>query len=54
MAPKITYGQKKQLKKTSKIKKEYYSNEISFSVAAEFYSDDPGSKANGGNFGWVR
>ena len=39
--------------KIVKIKNRIYSNEISFSVAAEFYSNDPGSKANGGNFGWV-
>ena len=28
-------------------------NEISFAVAAEFYSCDPGSQANGGDFGTV-
>ena len=54
IAPEITYRQKEATKKKlQKIKNRIYSNEISFAVAAEFYSNDPGSKANGGNFGWV-
>ncbi len=54
MAPKINYSQKTSTKnKLQSIKRRILSNEISFSVAAEFYSDDPGSKSNGGNFGWV-
>ena len=54
LAPEITYEQKNYTKnKLRKIKNRIKSNEISFSVAAEFYSNDPGSKANGGNFGWV-
>tara|TARA_B110000027_G_scaffold45657_1_gene50232 strand:+ start:378 stop:1709 length:1332 start_codon:yes stop_codon:yes gene_type:complete len=54
MAPKINYNQKNNTKnKLQNIKRRILSNEISFSVAAEFYSDDPGSKTNGGNFGWV-
>ena len=54
MAPKINYTQKNSTKnKLQNIKRRILSNEISFSVAAEFYSDDPGSKSNGGNFGWV-
>ena len=54
MAPKINYTQKNTTKnKLQNIKRRILSNEISFSVAAEFYSDDPGSKSNGGNFGWV-
>ena len=54
MAPKINYTQKTSTKKKlQNIKRRILSNEISFSVAAEFYSDDPGSKSNGGNFGWV-
>ena len=54
MAPKINYNQKNDTKnKLQNIKRRILSNEISFSVAAEFYSDDPGSKTNGGNFGWV-
>ena len=54
MAPKINYSQKNSTKnKLQNIKRRILSNEISFSVAAEFYSDDPGSKSNGVNFGWV-
>ena len=54
IAPKINYNQKNDTKnKLQNIKRRILSNEISFSVAAEFYSDDPGSKTNGGNFGWV-
>ena len=54
LAPEITYEQKNYTKnKLRKIKNRIKSNEISFSVAAEFYSNDPGSKSNGGNFGWV-
>ena len=54
LAPEISYEQKNNTKnKLRKIKNRIESNEISFSVAAEFYSNDPGSKANGGNFGWV-
>ena len=45
MAPKINYTQKNSTKnKLQNIKRRILSNEISFSVAAEFYSDDPGSK----------
>ena len=54
IAPEISYNQKEITKnKLQKIKNRINANEISFSVAAEFYSDDPGSKSNGGNFGWV-
>ncbi|MDG1689251.1 MAG: peptidylprolyl isomerase [Flavobacteriales bacterium] len=54
MAPKINYSQKNSTKnKLQNIKRRILSNEISFSVAAEFYSDYPGSKSKGGNFGWV-
>ena len=54
IAPEISYEQKELTKnKLLKIKNRINANEISFSVAAEFYSNDPGSKANGGNFGWV-
>ena len=54
IAPEISYEQKELTKnKLLKIKNRIIANEISFSVAAEFYSNDPGSKANGGNFGWV-
>ena len=54
IAPEISYNQKEVTKnKLQKIKNRINANEISFSVAAEFYSNDPGSKTNGGNFGWV-
>ena len=54
IAPEITYNQKENTRrKLHQIKNRINSNEISFAVAAEFYSNDPGSKANGGNFGWV-
>ena len=54
IAPEISYSQKEVTKnKLQKIKNIINANEISFSVAAEFYSNDPGSKTNGGNFGWV-
>ena len=54
IAPEISYTQKEVTKnKLQKIKNRINANEISFSVAAEFYSNDPGSKNNGGNFGWV-
>ena len=54
IAPEISYTQKEVTKnKLQKIKNRINANEISFSVAAEFYSNDPGSKTNGGNFGWV-
>ena len=54
IAPEISYNQKENTrKKLQQIKNRINSNEISFAVAAEFYSNDPGSKTNGGNFGWV-
>ncbi len=54
IAPAISYNQKESTKqKLNKIRERIISNEISFGVAAEFYSNDPGSKSNGGNFGWV-
>ena len=54
IAPTISYSQKESTKqKLNKIRERIISSEISFGVAAEFYSNDPGSKSNGGNFGWV-
>ena len=54
IAPTLSFEQKDKTKeKLNKIRERILSNEISFSVAAEFYSQDPGSKSNGGNFGWV-
>ena len=52
--PKIDASQKKAIKeKLEKIRSRIINNEISFSVAAEFYSCDPGTQSSGGNFGWV-
>ncbi len=52
--PKIDASQKKAIKKKlEKIRSRIINNEISFSVAAEFYSCDPGTQSSGGNFGWV-
>jgi peptidyl-prolyl cis-trans isomerase SurA len=52
--PIISYSQKSKTKeKLNNIRNRIISKEISFNVAAEFYSNDPGSKSNGGNFGWV-
>ncbi len=52
--PKIDEEQKKIIKeKLVKIRNRIINGEISFSVAAEFYSCDPGTQANEGNFGWV-
>ena len=54
ITPDLSYTQKEITKsKLNKIRDRILTNEISFSVAAEFYSSDPGSKSNGGNFGWV-
>jgi len=52
--PSINEEQKKSIKeKLNKIRDRIIKDEISFSVAAEFYSCDPGTQANGGDFGWV-
>ena len=52
--PKIDASQKKAIKeKLEKIRSRIINNEISFSVAAEFYSCDPGTQSSGGNFGWI-
>ena len=54
IAPEISNDQKQNTKeKLNKIRTRILSNDISFGVAAEFYSCDPGTKANNGNFGWV-
>ena len=54
LAPALSYQQKSETKnRLNKIRDRIISNEISFSVAAEFYSEDPGTKVAGGNFGWV-
>ena len=52
--PKIDEKQKNTIKnQLINIRERIIKGEISFSVAAEFYSCDPGTKSNGGNFGWV-
>lgn len=52
--PEVNDEQKKSIKqKLSKIRDRIINGEISFSVAAEFYSCDPGTQENGGDFGWV-
>ncbi len=52
--PIIDEDQKNSIKnKLINIRERIIKGEISFSVAAEFYSCDPGTKGNGGNFGWV-
>jgi len=52
--PKITSEEKKVIKsKLNDIRAKIINGELSFGVAAEFYSEDPGSKGNKGNFGWV-
>lgn len=38
--------------KLADIREEIINNEISFSSAASIYSDDPGSRGDGGNLGW--
>ena len=54
LAPALSYQQKNETKnRLKKIRDRIITNEISFSVAAEFYSEDPGTKVAGGNFGWV-
>ncbi|MDG2344023.1 MAG: peptidylprolyl isomerase [Flavobacteriales bacterium] len=54
IAPEISNDQKQNTKeKLNKIRTRILSNDISFGVAAEFYSCDPGTKSNNGNFGWV-
>lgn len=52
--PKVTAAEKMIIKKKlNGIREKIISGELSFGVAAEFYSEDPGSKGNKGNFGWV-
>lgn len=52
--PKVTYEEKKKIKqKLTDLRNKIISGELNFDIAAEFYSEDPGSKAQGGDFGWV-
>jgi len=52
--PEVTYEEKKKIKaKLNDLRDKINSGELSFKIAAEFYSEDPGSKKQGGDFGWV-
>jgi peptidyl-prolyl cis-trans isomerase SurA len=52
--PEVTYEEKKEIKKKLKgLRDKIISGELTFKIAAEFYSEDPGSKKLGGDFGWV-
>ena len=52
--PEISKEHKQEIKdKLNDIRNRIIAGEISFAVAAEFYSCDPGSQAKGGDFGWV-
>ncbi len=52
--PEVTYEEKRKIREElSKIRGRILSGELTFNVAAEFYSEDPGSKKKGGDFGWV-
>lgn len=52
--PQITDVEKKAIKdKLKGIRDKIIKGDLSFGVAAEFYSEDPGSKQKKGNFGWV-
>lgn len=52
--PEVTYEEKKKIKqKLTDLRTKIISGELNFNIAAEFYSEDPGSKSQGGDFGWV-
>ncbi len=52
--PEVTDDEKARIKdKLMGIKTKIQNGELSFKLAAEFYSCDPGSKSQGGHFGWV-
>ena len=52
--PEVTYTEKKKIKtKLNDLRDKIISGELTFKIAAEFYSEDPGSKKQGGDFGWV-
>lgn len=52
--PKVTYEEKQAIKsKLNDIRNRIISGELTFPIAAEFYSQDPGSKQQGGFFGKV-
>lgn len=50
----ISDKEKKRVKATlSRIRKQIMSGELEWSIAATLYSEDPGSKARGGDLGWA-
>ncbi len=52
--PEVTYEEKKKIKtKLEGLRNKIISGELNFNIAAEFYSEDPGSKSQGGDFGWI-
>ncbi|MCT4582276.1 MAG: peptidylprolyl isomerase [Flavobacteriales bacterium] len=52
--PEVTYEEKKKIKtKLTELRNKIIGGELNFDIAAEFYSEDPGSKSQGGYFGWV-
>lgn len=52
--PEVTIEEKKLIKqKLNNLRDKVISGELTFKIAAEFYSEDPGSKKLGGDFGWV-
>ncbi len=52
--PEVTHEDKMKIKAQLKdIRDRILSGELSFKIAAEFYSEDPGSKKEGGYFDWV-
>lgn len=52
--PEVTFEEKKKIKqKLNDLKSKIIGGEYTFKIAAEFYSEDPGSKKLGGDFGWV-
>lgn len=52
--PEVTFEEKKKIKKKlNDLRTKVISGELTFKIAAEFYSEDPGSKKLGGDFGWV-
>lgn len=52
--PTVTAEEKVKIKKKlNEIREKIVKGELTFKIAAEFYSQDPGSKQNGGHFGKV-
>ena len=52
--PEVTHEEKLKIKaELQAIREKIIAGELSFKIAAEFYSEDPGSKKEGGFFDWV-